>query len=213
MPSPTDPGPLGPLPPVGQYASPADIKAVLQEHAGQNGYAISADTKTPTRAAWICLKGGKYNNKNKSDDTHPTKRRRNTGTTKTGCEFRVRAIYCKVDTIWTSIIVNPNHNYNAVVSLSALPHHRLGAITDVERQKVATMSQLGHSPTAILTALQHANPTSYLVPRDIYNLLYNLRLDELAGSTPVKWLLMVYIYQLIILFLLTFYIETRRLRI
>ena len=89
------------------------------------------------------------------------------------------------------MVVNPDHNHDAVVSISALPHHRLGAITDEERQKVANMSQLGHSPTAILSALRHANPASCLVPRDIYNLLYSLRLDELAGSTPVEWLLIV----------------------
>jgi hypothetical protein len=191
MPSPTDLGPLGPAPPVGQYASTDDIKGALQAHARDNGYAISVDSKTPERAGWICSKGGKYNDKNKSHDVHPTKRRRNTGTTKTGCPFRVRATYNKIDAIWTSVIVNPDHNHDAAVSISALLHHRLGAITDAERENVAKMSQLGHSPTAILTALRHANPNLCLVPRDIYNLLYGLRLDELASSTPVEWLLMV----------------------
>jgi hypothetical protein len=89
------------------------------------------------------------------------------------------------------MIVNPNHNHDAVVSISALPHHRLGAITSEERQKVADMNQLGHDPTATLNALRQANPDSALVAQDIYNLLYNLRLEELAGSTPVGWLLMV----------------------
>jgi hypothetical protein len=103
----------------------------------------------------------------------------------------MRATYNEINTIWTLEIVDPNHNYDAVVLVLALPHHQLGAITDAEHEKVAKMSQLGNSPTAILTALRHVNPNSCLVPCDIYNLLYKLRLDELASSTPVEWLLMV----------------------
>jgi hypothetical protein len=56
---------------------------------------------------------------------------------------------------------------------------------------VSSDSKLGHNPTQILQALRMANPNSYLVPRDIYNLLHNLRLEELAGDTPVEWLLKV----------------------
>jgi len=73
-----------------------------------------------------------------------------------------------------------------MASLSVLPHHRLSAITDEERQKVASVNQLGHNPTTIRTALRYANPNLCLVLWDIYNLLYKLRLDELASSTPVK---------------------------
>jgi hypothetical protein len=97
MPSPTHLGPLGPVPPAGQYASTADIKAALQAHAHNNGYAIVANSSTPIQARWICSKGGKYNDKSKSDNTYPTKRRRNTSTTKTGCSFRVQATYSDVD--------------------------------------------------------------------------------------------------------------------
>jgi hypothetical protein len=97
MPSPTYLGPLGPLPLAGEYATPADIKAALQAHARDNGYAIAADSRTPTRAYWICFKGGKYNHKNKSYDMHPTKCRRNTRTTKTGGEFRVRTTYSNIN--------------------------------------------------------------------------------------------------------------------
>jgi hypothetical protein len=74
MPSPTHLGPLGPAPPAGQYASTDDIKSALQAHARENGFAISADSKTTKRAAWVCSKGGKYDGKNKSYDVHLTKR-------------------------------------------------------------------------------------------------------------------------------------------
>jgi hypothetical protein len=93
---------------------------------------------------------------------------------------------------WTSVISNLDHNHDAVAALSALPYHRLGAITNEERQKVSNDSKLGHSLTQILQALRIANPDSCLVPRDIYNLLHNLRLEELARDTPIEWLLKVY---------------------
>ena len=190
MPSPSELGPLGPPPPTGQYDDLLQIKTFLQAHARENGYAITVQKTTPKDGAWICSKGGMYDDKGKSSTVHESKRRKNTATTKTECPFRVRAAR-DADSKFTTVVVDHNHNHDAVVALSALPHHRLGAITDDERQKVSNMSQLGHSPTAILTALRHENPNSCLVPRDIYNLLYNLRVEELAGSTPVEWLLTV----------------------
>ncbi len=129
MPSPTHPEPLGPPPPTSQYSGLDEIKALLQAHARDNGYAIVGDCSTPKKAAWVCSKSGKYNDKNKAQDVHPTKRRRNTGTTKTGCPFRVRATFDDITSIWTTQITSADHNHNAVVSLFALPHHRIGAIT------------------------------------------------------------------------------------
>jgi hypothetical protein len=190
MPSLSQPGPLGAPPPIGQYDDLLQIKVFLQAHARQNGYAISVQKTTPKDGAWICSKGGKYRDTGKSSAVHKSKRRKNTATTKTECPFRVRAAQ-DADGKFTIVVVDPNHNHDAVIALSALPHHRLGAITDEERQNVVNMNQLGHSPTAILTTLRHENPDSCLVPRDIYNLLYKLRVEELAGSTPIEWLLMV----------------------
>jgi Transcription factor AFT len=129
MPSPTNPGPLGPLPPTRQYTNLADVKPLLQAHAQDNGYAIAGDCSIAKKAAWVCSKSGKYNDKNKAQDVHQTKRRRNTGTTKTGCPFQVRATFDEVTSVWTTMITSADHNHDAVVSLSALPHHQLGAIT------------------------------------------------------------------------------------
>lgn len=65
MPSPTNPGPLGP-PPTGQYTALADVKSLLQAHAWDHGYATVCDCSTAKKAAWICSKSGKYTSKNKS---------------------------------------------------------------------------------------------------------------------------------------------------
>ena len=53
------------------------------------------------------------------------------------------------------------------------------------------MSALGHNPRQILDKLRQANQDSQLIPRDIYNLLAGLRVEELSGKTPVEWLLQV----------------------
>jgi len=45
MPLPTDLGLLGPAPLADQYTNTNNIKAALQEHARDNGYAVSADSK------------------------------------------------------------------------------------------------------------------------------------------------------------------------
>jgi hypothetical protein len=66
MPSPTNPGPLSLPPPTGQYTDLANVKPLLQAYAQDNGYAIAGDCSTAKKAAWVCLKSGKYNDKNKS---------------------------------------------------------------------------------------------------------------------------------------------------
>jgi hypothetical protein len=56
---------------------------------------------------------------------------------------------------------------------------------------VDEMHRLSYNPIQILSALQSSNPASHLIVKDVYNLLYKLRLDELAGLTPIEWLLKV----------------------
>jgi hypothetical protein len=187
MPSLAQPGPLGPPPPTGNYDTLAQIKPVLQAHARENGYAIIVQKSTPKDGAWVCSKSGKYDNKGKSSAVHESKRRKNTATTKTECPFRVQAaLDANTGKFTTVVVVVQDHNHDAVVAVSALPHHRIGATAPKELQKVSDMAQLGHSVSAILSALQHANLDCCLLPRDIYNLLYKLRLDKLKGDTPVE---------------------------
>jgi hypothetical protein len=170
MPSVDEPGPLGPPPPITPYPNLEAIKTALQAHAAENGYAIKVDSSTPKRASIICSKGGKYDSRGKSNAVHNTKRRRNTGTTKTDCQFPVSATQNRREDpndnspeSWTIRVVHEQHNHEAVEALSTLLAHRLAALMDEERCKVAEMNQLGHSPTAILQALRLSNPTSHLI--------------------------------------------------
>lgn len=62
------------------------------------------------------------------------------------------------------------------------------------------MSTMGHSPAAILSTLRYANPELLLVQRNVYNLLQTLRIEELARSTPIEWLLKVCFPKVLFLF-------------
>jgi hypothetical protein len=81
-----------------------------------------------------------------------------------------------------------------------LPYYRIGGLTEEEYIKIKEMSTLGYSPAVILSTLQHANLELLLVQHDVYNLLHNLRVEELAGSTPIEWLLKVYLLLVLPLF-------------
>ena len=93
MPSLTEHGPLGPPLVLGDddCKDLDTIKAVLQDHALINDYAINVDCSTPIKAAWVCSKSGKYDSRSKNKDVLENKRRKNTSTMKTGCKFRVSA--------------------------------------------------------------------------------------------------------------------------
>ena len=190
MASALEPGPLGPAPEEAIYTDPPTIKAALQAHAREHGYAITCNSSTSSRILYVCSKHGVYDSRNQGN-VHQSKRRKGTGTTKTNCMFRVMAKPVLGTTSWKVTVLNNDHNHEAVLSLAALPHHRLSSLSIEERTKVSDMSTLGHSPGAILAALRLANPNTLLVMRDIYNLLYSMRLDELGGFTPVEWLLSV----------------------
>jgi hypothetical protein len=64
-------------------------------------------------------------------------------------------------------------------------------MTPEERAKIKEGHTLGYSPSQILRAIRAGNSNSALIPRDIYNLLASLRIEELNGQTPVEWLLQV----------------------
>ena len=67
MPSLAEQGPLRPPPTLSDDGCKSldTIRAVLQDHALINGYAIIVDCYTTVKAAWVCSKSGKYNSRSK----------------------------------------------------------------------------------------------------------------------------------------------------
>jgi Iap family predicted aminopeptidase len=151
--------PLGPGIAADTFSDAATVKAALQEHAKVNSYAISVESSNPKRIFFICTKGGYYSTKGKDPTIHPSRQRRNTSTIKTGCPYKVVAR--TVDGVgYTLEVLDNNHNHGPVVSLSALPQHRVASMTLEERAIVKDMSILGHSPGQILDKLRQANSHS-----------------------------------------------------
>ena len=154
--------PLGPAIAEAIYKDPPTVKDALQAHAAQNGYSISVQSSSERRVFYMCSKSGSYDSKGKDLATHESKRRKNTSTMKTDCKHRYVA--WKVDEGWKLEVLDNNHNHGAVAALSALPQHRVAAMTTEERALLRDMSALNHSPTQILDAIRKKNPSSNLIP-------------------------------------------------
>jgi hypothetical protein len=190
--------PLGPLPEEAVYTNIKAILPALQDHAARNGYSVVVASSRDQRVVYACSKSGKYRDR-KDPNTHESKRRKNTSTIKTDCPFRVVVKKCVDQIGWEIKIQVNNHNHKPVQALSALPEHRIAAIKPEEQSIIRDIASLGHSPAQILNAIRQGNPTSTLIPRDIYNLLAKLRVEELGGKTPIKWLLQVFLVSSIII--------------
>jgi hypothetical protein len=189
MPSPTHPGPLGPLPEAVIYKDIATMRVAIEKIAEENGYAISGDCRTAIRVSFICTKGGKYNNKNKTNADVPMppefKRRKNTWTIKTRCKFRINGKPAPGGG-WQLLVSCPDHNHDSVLSNSALPQYRRAAMTTEELEKVKQMYKNGEKPSFILETLRSENKRSVLVMKDIYNLLQSIRQEELRDKTLIE---------------------------
>jgi hypothetical protein len=83
---------------------------------------------------------------------------------KTRRKFRVSANH-RDGITWNVKVFNNNHNHESTEAASALPQHRIAAMSEEERLLVGSMHQNGHSP------LQNAQRFAIVKPG----------LDELAG--------------------------------
>jgi len=154
------PAPLGPLFDEAVYKDFATIKAALQEHARINGFAISVHSSREQRAIFKCTKGGKYDDRGKDLTVHTSRQRRNTSTIKTNCKYQVQAKKCEDQLGYLVKVLKNNHNHSPIAAISALPQHRIAAMTLEEHSIARDMNVLGHSPRQILDKLQQANPES-----------------------------------------------------
>jgi hypothetical protein len=184
--------PLGPLLAEAIYPSSTAAKAALQEHARVNGYEIGIKLLTQNRIFFWYIKGDKYDDRFKDSIVHISKQRKNTSTMKTDCKFKA-VVRQQENGQWKLEVLDNNHNHSLLAALAALPQYRTALLILEEQLKVKQMNSENLSTSQILTSLRNANLELNLIPRDIYNLLASFRLDELAGQTPTKWLLEIYL--------------------
>jgi hypothetical protein len=95
----------------------------------------------------------------------------------------------KVSNLWKLEVPHAAHNHSSSTAIAAHPAHRLAALSKDTRALISNLSSLGLSPAKILTILRKADPDIALTPKDIANLTYQERLEELNGKTPIQWLL------------------------
>ena len=152
----------------------------IREHR----YSILVGSSRDQRAYYSCSKGGKYQDKSKDLSVHESRQRKNTNTMKNMRLWKAVAKKCLNQAGFQLQIIDNTHNHGLVVSLSALPKHKIAAMTLEERAKIKEEHTLGYSPSQILRAIRR-NSNFALILRDIYNLLASLRIKELNSQTLV----------------------------
>jgi hypothetical protein len=184
-------------PPEAIYPDPATAFTAIQAHARQHGYAVCRRDSRRNKEVYTCDRAGQYNPKGKSSQVHPSKQRNNTGSKKCGCLMRVVLQLDEVSNMWNLEVPHAAHNHSPSSAIIAHPAHRSAALSEYTRALISNLSSSGLPPAQILTILRKADPDIALTPKDIANLTYRERLDELNGKTPIQWLLEVRSYLLL----------------
>ena len=193
-PSEENPQPIGPpFLPI-DNEDPQAIFAALQPHAREYGFSIKVRSRKPGAITWTCTKEGKYDPRGKRPDVHESKRRKETGTKKTGCQYRVLVKKPPESLIWGASIVNDRHNHPPSTTPSVHPIHRIGSLTEEHREKIIYAARKGNPPRIIHTMMKSDYPDLILKVKDIYNVVQKARLEQLNGRSPIQWLLEVSIY-------------------
>ena len=173
------------------YPDPATAFTAIQAHARQHGYAVFQRDKRSFKVVYTCDRAGQYDPKGKRSQVNPSKQRKNTGSKKCGCLMKVVLHRDKVSGMWQLEVLHAVHNHSPSTAITAHPAHRLAALSEDTRALISNLSSSGLPPAQILTILRKGNPNITLIPKDIANLTYQVRLEELNGSTPIQWLLEV----------------------
>ncbi len=174
-------------PPPGFFPSRADLLEFLRSWGADNGYVTVISHSAPARnyASIRCDRSGTYRNTHNLSDDIPHRER---GRVKTDCPFRLKA-HAK-EGQWTFHVQNPSHNHPPFSSDMAPA--RLRTLTSEQVNRVASLTYAGATAHAIVVHLRHGdsgeNPSRCSV-RDVVNTRQQLRLQLLAGRTPVQALL------------------------
>lgn len=193
-----DGDPCGPPPPAASFASLAEAEKSAKDHALANGYSLVLRDKYPRqgdalRYTYRCGKGRLVASQ-ASAAVHESKRRK-TSSQMTACLFSM-SIKRQFDERWAILpakaVQGSGHNHPAVAPTSF--GYIRSQTLEPRRADIVTMWNSGIRPRDIVTSL--ANPQAGQGPpikgisrKDVINLLAKHRLAELAGRTPLQWLL------------------------
>ncbi|KAM4067792.1 MULE transposase [Hirsutella rhossiliensis] len=135
-----------------------------------------------------CIKAGPYENR-KDKAAHISRRRLNTATQKTDCEFRLSLKEKRG--YWTISYLHDVHNHRLVDDPMVFPKYR-ALVIQKYRDDIIRKFNNNTRPTDIageLRDLVHDDPRlAGITAQDVSNALARHRQEELAGRTPLQFL-------------------------
>lgn len=153
-------------PPPGVYDELDALMQAANLHAKQQGYAVvkqrtKKDKKGQLHKVYLrCDRGGKY-----LDKANPYGRTRYSGTRLIDCPFS--AIGTLKEGQWYLDIHQSDHNHDGTMVPAAHPQHR--QLSTVAQQSIASMSEAGVAPQAIISSIRLEDPEVAIQARDVYN--------------------------------------------
>lgn len=182
------------------YETLEEASSAIRAHAFSNGYALVVhfsypDCERPTRVTYRCAKAGFPAKKNANYGTHETKRRKGSSQ-RVNCPYRVNLKLRKG--VWRCEGIQShekkrfphNHNWAEASSFASWRTNQLRPYKD----DVLSMWNSGCGPLQIARTLwkkEAPYKAPDVTPKDVSNLILRQRDTELAGQTPIQWLLNV----------------------
>ncbi|POW19717.1 hypothetical protein PSHT_04342 [Puccinia striiformis] len=169
-------------PPHKRFLSMDDLVEFVRMWAKHHGYGISKGSSHAGKNIYIrCDRGGTYTGKLKN------LAKRDSSTRKCECAFQVKGSTSQAkgatDQSWHLVVMTGEHNHPASHCPSAHPSHR--QLTKEQMEEVRKLSKSNVKTTQILLQLRQSDPETLAVNRTISNALHKIRLEDLAGQTPI----------------------------
>ncbi|KAI7946300.1 hypothetical protein MJO29_010827 [Puccinia striiformis f. sp. tritici] len=169
-------------PPHKRFLSMDDLVEFVRMWAKHHGYGISKGSSHAGKNIYIrCDRGGTYTGKLEN------LAKRDSSTRKCECAFQVKGSTSQAkgatDQSWHLVVMTGEHNHPASHCPSAHPSHR--QLTKEQMEEVRKLSKSNVKTTQILLQLCQSDPETLAVNRTISNALHKIRLEDLAGQTPI----------------------------
>lgn len=187
---------LGPPVPEAVFDDDTSAGAALKSHARANGYAVyRIDWKRRGgyhteyyRAVWACDKAGGYDSRGRKSNVDESKRRNNTKSKKTGCDFRVEVRKDKISEKWVVKTLVGTHNHPASASPAEHPQYRIGDLKQEEHDLIIKLADSGVTNRDILALLRRRTDwsCSLLQTKDITNIVQKEKLQRRKPADP-EW--------------------------
>jgi hypothetical protein len=178
--------PLNLLPPDDVLFNSADeLQQQIQTHAKDQGYAISILRSRTNKHKEVklyffqCVKGGKPRDRVKDTRFKPFVSQ------KTECPFRCQGRR-NPDGIWQLTVTNSNHNHDPEAAIFHWQHRFLPTWL---HDQVTNMTKANILPKQIAISLRYVDPNQLFTMQDIYNIRKVIRIEQLAGKTPIEAML------------------------